>query len=94
MRDALVSSLSDSPSFEHSTGVLWLVLSGLIVLAVLVLLTGWTAWRVYRQPTIGPLVEHGVLLLLWLWTWVAAGANYHAQWGYGPPRFFWFTCCC
>jgi hypothetical protein len=88
MRDAPASSLSDSPSFDHSTGLLVLVLFVVVVLAILVALTGWTAWRVYRQPTTGQLVGHGVLLLLWLWTWVNAGPYYHAQWGYWPPALF------
>jgi hypothetical protein len=59
-----------------------------VLLTVLVLLTGWTGWRLYRQPTTGRLVEHGVLLLLWLWVWVIAGPPYHSHWSYWPPALF------
>lgn len=77
--------MSDSPPLGNSPGLVWLVLFALAALAILVLLTGGTAWRVYRQPTPGRLVEHGVLLQLWLWAWVSAGPDYHVQWGYWPP---------
>jgi hypothetical protein len=85
MSDSLPSSLHDSPPLDHSTGLVVLVLFVVVALAVLMLLTGWTAWRVYRQPTTGRLVEHGVLLQLWLWVWVIAGPSYHLQGGYWPP---------
>jgi len=85
MTAARLSSLPDSPSLGHATGLVGLVLVVLGVLAVLVLLTGWTAWRVYRQPTTGRLVEHGVLLQLWLWVWIIAGPSYHRQWGCWLP---------
>ncbi len=65
-----------------------LVLFLLLLLAGVVLLTGWTAWRVYRQPTSGRLVEHGVLLLLWLWSWVLSGPRYQAQWGNWGPTLY------
>lgn len=79
--------MGDSPSFQDGS-LGWLALLALGVPAVVVLLTGWTAWRVYRQPTTGRLVEHGVLLQLWLWVWIIGGPYYHAQWGYWPPALF------
>lgn len=80
--------MGDSPPLGEDGSLWWLPLLVLGVPAVGVLLTGWTAWRVYRQPTSGRLVEHGVLLQLWLWVWVIGGPYYHAQWGCWPPALF------
>jgi hypothetical protein len=79
--------MGDSPSFQDGS-LWWLAWLALGVPAVVVLLTGWTGWRVYRHPTLRRLVEHGVLLQLWLWVWVIGGPYYHAQWGYWPPALF------
>lgn len=78
--------MCDSPFSAIWSLVLPLFL--LAVLVILVLLTGWTAYRAYRQPTVGRLIEHGVLLLFWLWTWVIAGPHYQAQWGPWLPGLY------
>jgi hypothetical protein len=80
--------MGDSPPFANSPFLIGLVLFMLACLATVVLLTGWTAWRVYRQPTVGRLVEHGVLLLLWMWTWVISGPSYQERWGNWVPALY------
>jgi hypothetical protein len=80
--------MGDSPPFTGSPFLTGLVLFMLSCLAAVVLLTGWTAWRVYRQPTVGRLVEHGVLLLLWMWTWALSGPYYQEKWGNWVPGLY------
>jgi hypothetical protein len=80
--------MRDSPPLGSSPFLTGLILFLLASLAGIVLLTGWTAWRVYRQPTVGRLIEHGVLLLLWLWTWVISGPYYQAKWGKWGPALY------
>ena len=80
--------MEDSPTFASSPFLNGLVVFLLASLTGVVLLTGWTAWRVYRQPTVGRLVEHGVLLLLWMWAWVISGSHYQVKWGKGVPGLY------
>lgn len=80
--------MGDSPPFASSPFLTGLVLFLLACLAMVVLLTGCTAWRVYRQPTLGRLIEHGVLLLLWMWAWVISGHDYQQRWGNGVPVLY------
>jgi hypothetical protein len=80
--------MGDSPPFGSSPFLTGLALFLLASLAVIVGLTGWTAWRVYRQPTVERLVQHGVLLLLWLWTWVISGPYYQIKWGKWVPELY------
>jgi hypothetical protein len=56
--------MRDSPPLGSSPFLTGLILFLLASLAGVVLLTGWTAWRVYCQPTVGRLIEYGVFLLL------------------------------
>jgi hypothetical protein len=80
--------MGDSPAFASTPFLTGLVLFLLACLATLVLLTGWTAWRVYRQPTGARLVEHGMLLLLWMWAWVLYGPHYQEEWGNWVPALY------
>lgn len=80
--------MADSPLFASTPFLTGLVLFLLACLVTVVLLTGWTAWRVYHQPTVGRLVEHGVLLLLWMWAWVISGHDYQQRWGNGVPALY------
>jgi hypothetical protein len=80
--------MGDSPSFTGSPFLTGLVLFLLACLAAVVLLTGWTAWRVFRHPTAGRLVEHGMLLLLWMWGWVINGPHYQEKWGNQIPALY------
>jgi hypothetical protein len=57
--------MGDSLPFASSQFLTELVLFLLVSLAGVVLLTSWSAWRVYHA-LLGRLVEHGVLLLVWL----------------------------
>jgi len=80
--------MGDSPPFASSPFLTGLVLFLLACLATVVLLTGWTAWRAYRQPILGRLVWVGVLLLLWMWAWVISGYDYQQRWGNGVPVLY------